>query len=93
MTDRLRLWRYEDLVSSTESVMREVLDFVGEPWDPIVLEHHRHQSGRAEGGTVAHEPVDTTRIDKWADVASERSWASSKAWRAHWQPSSAMTRG
>ena len=73
VADRLRLWRYEDLVSSTESVMREVLDFVEEPWDPIVLEHHRHKSGRAEGGTVAHEPVDTARIDKWADLSSERS--------------------
>ena len=69
---RLRLWRYEDLVSAPEEVMREVLDFLGEPWDPKVLEHHRHQSGRAEGGTVAHEPVDTQRIDKWAGSASER---------------------
>lgn len=70
--DRLQLWRYEDLVSSPEPVMREVLDFVAEPWDPTVLEHHRHQSGRAEGGTVAHDPVDTTRIDKWSDTKSER---------------------
>ena len=72
VTDRLRIWRYEDLVNSTEPVMKEVLDFVGEPWDPIVLEHHRHQSGRAEGGTVAHDPVDTSRISKWADGVSER---------------------
>lgn len=69
---RLRLWRYEDLVSAPEGVLREVLDFVGEPWDPNVLEHHRHQSGRAEGGTVAHEPVDSARIDRWAGAASER---------------------
>lgn len=70
--DRLQLWRYEDLVNSTESVMKEVLDFVDEPWDPIVLEHHRHQTGRAEGGTVAHDPVDASRISKWADAVSER---------------------
>ena len=70
--DRLRLWRYEDLVRSPEAVMREVLAFVDEPWDPIVLEHHLYQSGRAEGGTVAHDPVDTARISKWADTVSDR---------------------
>lgn len=70
--DRLRLWRYEDLVSQSEAVMREVLEFVEEPWDPIVLEHHRHQSGRAEGGTVANDPVDTNRVDKWRAAASEQ---------------------
>lgn len=70
--DRLRLWRYEDLVSDSEQVMREVLEFVQEPWDPIVLEHHRHQSGRAEGGTVANEPVDTSRVDKWRVGATDK---------------------
>ncbi len=72
VAERLRLWRYEDLVSSPEPVMREVLDFVDEPWDPTVLEHHQHQSGRAEGGTVADDPVDTNRIAKWAAAASPK---------------------
>ena len=69
--DRLYLIRYEDLVSDTEAVMREVLDFLGEPWDQRVLSHHEQQSGRAEGGTRADEPVDTARIARWTESASD----------------------
>jgi len=35
--------RYEQLVNDTEKTMRELLDFLGEPWDPTVLEHDRQQ--------------------------------------------------
>lgn len=33
--------RYEQLVNDTETAMRELLDFLGELWDPAVLEHDR----------------------------------------------------
>jgi Sulfotransferase family len=33
--------RYERLVDDPEATMRELLDFLGEPWDPAVLEHDR----------------------------------------------------
>src|SRR4051794_12588174 len=33
--------RYERLVADPEAVMREVLGFLDEPWDPAVLEHHK----------------------------------------------------
>ena len=69
--DRFFLIRYEDLVSDTRAVMEEVLAFLGEPWDDRVLSHHEQQSGRAEGGTRAEEPVDTARIARWADSASQ----------------------
>jgi hypothetical protein len=36
---RYREVRYENLVNETEAVMRELLDFLGEPWDPSVLAH------------------------------------------------------
>ncbi len=36
--DRLMVVRYEDLVRDTETVMRRACDFVGVPFDPIVLE-------------------------------------------------------
>lgn len=65
MGDRFHLIRYEDLVSDTEPIMREVLDFLGEPWNDQVLNYHDVQSGRAEGGTRAEEPVDTKRIARW----------------------------
>jgi hypothetical protein len=31
--------RYERLVAEPEPTLRELLEFLGEPWDPIVLEH------------------------------------------------------
>ena len=31
--------RYENLVSDTEKQMRQVLEFIGEPWDDAVLRH------------------------------------------------------
>jgi hypothetical protein len=36
---RYREVRYEDLVNDTEAAMRDLLDFLGEPWDPSVLAH------------------------------------------------------
>ncbi|HEX2052651.1 MAG TPA: sulfotransferase [Actinomycetota bacterium] len=36
---RYREVRYEDLVAETERTMRDLLEFVGEPWDPQVLDY------------------------------------------------------
>ncbi len=33
--------RYEDLVNESEKTLRELLAFLDEPWDPVVLEHDR----------------------------------------------------
>ena len=33
--------RYEQLVNDTEKTLRDVLDFLGEPWDPAVLEYDK----------------------------------------------------
>jgi hypothetical protein len=33
--------RYERLVADPEATLRELLDFLGEPWDPAVLEHDK----------------------------------------------------
>lgn len=35
--------RYEDLVKDTEGTMRTILAFVGEAWDPAVLEYESHR--------------------------------------------------
>jgi hypothetical protein len=69
--DRFHLIRYEDLVTETEPVLREVFEFLGEPWDDQVLEHHRIQDGRAEGGTQASDPVDQDRMARWLSTATE----------------------
>lgn len=69
--NRFYLVRYEDLVSDTRGTMAEILNFLGEPWDERVLSHHEQKSGRAEGGTRAEEPVDTARIARWAESATQ----------------------
>ena len=71
---RMVLLRYEDLLLETEGVMRELLEWLGEPWDPAVLEHHVVQGERdhrrIEGKTRADESVDASRIAKWATSMS-----------------------
>jgi hypothetical protein len=37
--DRYHEVRYEDLVTDPEGTLRQLLDFLGEPWDPILLQH------------------------------------------------------
>ncbi|MEZ5120617.1 MAG: sulfotransferase [Solirubrobacterales bacterium] len=56
---------------SPEAVMRELLDWLGEPWSDSVLAHHAIQAARGgarvqvEGRTRVDEPVDVSRITKW----------------------------
>jgi hypothetical protein len=69
---RFLLCRYEDLVLHAEPVLREVVEFLGEPWHPAVLEHHRVQRERGapravEGGTITRDPIDGGRVAEWVD--------------------------
>jgi protein-tyrosine sulfotransferase len=67
---RMIVLRYEDLVLRPEPVMRELLEWLGEPWSDSVLAHHEVQTQRdhhrIEGLSRADEPVDPSRIAKWA---------------------------
>ena len=69
--------RYEDLVQKPEAVMRELLDWLGEPWSDSVLAHHAIQAARGgarvqvEGRTRVDEPVDVSRITKWTRTMDE----------------------
>jgi hypothetical protein len=73
--DRMVIVRYEDLVLQPEALMRELLDWLGEPWDDAVLEHHSIQSQRdhhrIEGLSKADEPIRADRITKWTAEISE----------------------
>lgn len=67
---RLAVVRYEDLVARTEPTLRQLMAFLGEPWSPGLLEHHRVQRDKgapriADGGTRTREPIDPTRTDEW----------------------------
>ncbi|MBA2561059.1 MAG: sulfotransferase [Propionibacteriales bacterium] len=62
--------RYEDLVLEGEGVLRELLTFLGEPWSPDLLEHHRVQQRKGapravDGSTVTSDPIDAKRAGSW----------------------------
>lgn len=75
--DRLVVCRYEDLVLDPEPVMRELLEWLDEPWSQRVLEHHvvhkeRGTPEKVEGRTRSSDPIDVGRITKWtADMDDE----------------------
>jgi hypothetical protein len=62
--------RYEDLVTDTEGETRKLLEFIGVPWDPAVLDHVGHVARNREriNTTSYHqvaEPVYTRALDRW----------------------------
>lgn len=69
---RFVLCRYEDLVGQSEPVMRELVDWLGEPWSADVLEHHRVQRDKgaprvAEGSTITRDRIDPSRATTWLE--------------------------
>jgi hypothetical protein len=72
--ERMVILRYEDLVLRPEPVLRELLDWLGEPWDDSVLGHHvvqsRREHDRIEGLSRADEPITSERIARWTDEMS-----------------------
>jgi hypothetical protein len=75
--DRFAVVRYEDLVLRPEPLLRELLDWLGEPWSPSVLEHHAVQSKRGgrrkvEGRSLVDDPIDVSRVSKWTTTMRVR---------------------
>ena len=69
--DRFVLCRYEDIVEHGEPVLRELAEFLAEPWSPKMLEHHRVQQEKGapravEGNTITSEPIDPRRAIAWS---------------------------
>lgn len=70
--DRFALCRYEDLLAAPEPTTRALLDWLGEPWSPSVLEHHLVQADRSgpsvvEGRTRTTDALDPARMSAWVD--------------------------
>jgi hypothetical protein len=73
--------RYERLVTEPEAVMREVLAFLGERWDPAVLAHHRSEqklSSRESSTEAVKAAVNTGALDKWRQNLDETELAQVK---------------
>lgn len=72
---RFLLCRYEDLVQNGEPVLRELLEWLDEPWSDNVLEHHRVQRDKgarraADGSTSTRDAIDADRADRWVQTTS-----------------------
>jgi len=62
--------RYEDLVQNTEQTLREVCDFIGEPYDPVMLQMPGKDqvdmaSGRLMNNANAVQAISTKSIGRW----------------------------
>jgi hypothetical protein len=87
-SDRTVFCRYEDLVLEPEQTMRELLEWLGEPWAQQVLEHHVVHSERGtpqkvEGRTRSDDPIDTARVSKWTEHLDDRGRALLRKRTAH----------
>ena len=64
--------RFEDLVERPEFALKQLFDFVGEPWSDAVLDyadadHHLSIEDYNSQGEVPVRPVDRTRSGKWRE--------------------------
>ncbi|HEX5533621.1 MAG TPA: sulfotransferase [Actinomycetales bacterium] len=72
---RFVLCRYEGLVRAPEAVTRRLMGWLGEPWSPNLLEHHRIQPAKGapplvDGHTSTRDAVDASRATRWLDNTS-----------------------
>ena len=72
---RFVLCRYEDLLDHGEPVLRELTDWLGEPWSPDLLEHHRVQRDKGaprvvDRSTSTRDAIDASRATSWLQDAS-----------------------
>lgn len=68
--DRYREICYEDLVHDPEAVMRTVLAFLGEPWDPRVLDPEADDSGARADTQVWRDPTVSNSVGRWRTQSS-----------------------
>ena len=75
--ERFVLCRYETLITDPEPSMRDMLDWLGEPWSDGILTYQKVQAERGvssvvEGRTRVSDPLDISRISKWVnDITPE----------------------
>ena len=73
--ERFALVRYEDVVRTPEPVLRELVDWLKEPWSDAVLRHQEVQAAKGaprlvDGSTSTRAPIDTDRAHAWQQSLS-----------------------
>jgi hypothetical protein len=63
--------RYEDLGADPDRVMREIFEFVEEPWEPVVEQYLAHvpsdSERRSRGENKPRRPPDTSSVGRWRE--------------------------
>ena len=69
--------RYEDLIEDDEKTLKALFEFVGEAWEPAILEYHRGRGGSRDATKNAlhpgiHKPITRSSEGRWRkDLSKE----------------------
>ncbi|MBA2767863.1 MAG: sulfotransferase [Sporichthyaceae bacterium] len=71
--DRFALIRYEDIVGEPEPTLRDLMDWLGEPWSDDLLRHQAVQAAKGaprlvDGSTSTRAPIDSARANAWRQI-------------------------
>ena len=70
--DSAVMMRYEDLIANTQAEMARVIEFVGESWNPKMLERAMQDTqgiGLGDWKTYARSDIDGGSIDRWKQLS------------------------
>ena len=62
--------RYEDLLGNTEQTLRRVCEFIGEAWEPALLDYHKEAGGSRDpskfiSNVAATQPLSDQALARW----------------------------
>jgi hypothetical protein len=66
------LFRYEDLIDNPEAVLRRIIEFVGEPWDPTLLDRAMRDwqgTGLGDWKTYRKAKIDGSSVGRWHNLS------------------------
>lgn len=59
--------RYEAMIGDPENTLRQLFDFLGEPWDARVLDYHRQSRNLADESSAVQvsQPLYSSAVQRW----------------------------
>lgn len=63
--------KYETLVREPEKILKQVCDFLGEKYDPAMLEFYKTDLAKARGATKDHKPLGHAASEKYIGIYKE----------------------
>ncbi|MCL5976856.1 MAG: sulfotransferase [Nitrospirae bacterium] len=60
--------KYETLVKEPEKILKQACDFLGEKYDPAMLEFYKTDLAKARGATKDHKPLGHATSDKYIGI-------------------------